>query len=103
MTLPTTKPRCHLCVETLSVAPCEGCGALLCPAHRWSTGNPQDGYYCVNAMCPPVDNRVPQSVPPETPAAAATPYLSSPAGLASNAAAVALLTAILVLAYLAKG
>lgn len=49
-----TKQRCHSCAETHQVAPCRVCGVSICPAHRWSTGDPKRGFYCVDSFCVPV-------------------------------------------------
>lgn len=96
--------RCHLCVETIRLESCKNCGALLCGAHRWSTGNPRDGYYCVDSLCAPVDNLEVTLAPPWGPTKDPTLRPPRPArppwttGLAFVAVAV-----VAMLAYWAKG
>lgn len=54
---------CDNCREKQSLATCQVCGSWVCPAHRWSTGRPSDGYYCVDSWCAPVHKGV-FSIPP---------------------------------------
>jgi len=54
---------CHICRETRAVGVCQVCGTHVCPLHRWSTGDPKDGYYCVDSWCAP-KHKSSFSIPP---------------------------------------
>lgn len=90
MILSLRSVHCQRCVETVATSRCRACGARVCPAHRWSTGNPRDGYYCVDRLCTPVENF--ESAQPDPHKSATGRYT-----------ALAFLAAIMVLVYFAKG
>lgn len=54
---------CQLCREKQGLAICQVCGAHVCASHRWSTGDPKDGYYCVDSWCIPKQKTL-FSIPP---------------------------------------
>lgn len=47
-----SKPQCQECRDDHGIASCRLCKAWVCAAHRWSTGRPEDGYYCVRQCRP---------------------------------------------------
>lgn len=57
-----SKTCCQTCGDP-NAAACMVCGTFVCPGHRWSTGNPKDGYYCVDSWCIPKQKTV-FSIPP---------------------------------------
>jgi hypothetical protein len=95
---------CHACVETFAIRRCRNCGDAICAAHRWSTGDPKDGYYCVDSLCVPVDNLEVILAPPWDPTNDPTlrppPKPQRPWAPVLAFVAVAVFT---VLAYWAKG
>jgi hypothetical protein len=40
---------CYYCEETENLDACRRCMKMVCPQHRWGTGELSDGYYCLSA------------------------------------------------------